>query len=132
MCNLFITTCLIQQWKIIIQINKMKTISPIKVWFNGQEVSVSVLNALCTRDNLVNLAIFEYQLLQVIPVNNTEVVSPIVSGQLNMSGADYDSWETNEYAYDWVAQQLNLTITGEYIPPVPPEPTPEPTLEPTV
>ena len=31
------------------------------------------------------------------------------------------------YAYDWIAQELKLTITGEYVPPVPPEPTPEPT-----
>jgi hypothetical protein len=35
-----------------------------------------------------------------------------------MSGDDYDAWETNEYAYDWVAGQLNLTIIGDYVPPV--------------
>jgi hypothetical protein len=48
-----------------------------------------------------------------------------------MTGADYDAWETNEYAYDWVAAQLNLTITGDYVPPVPPQPEPTPTPEPT-
>ena len=47
-----------------------------------------------------------------------------------MTGEVYQAWQTNEYAYDWVAEQLNLTITGDYVPPVPPapEPTPEPPL----
>jgi len=45
-----------------------------------------------------------------------------------MDGEAYSQWEVDAYAWDWVAQQLNLTITGDYIPPVPPEPTPEPLL----
>jgi len=43
-----------------------------------------------------------------------------------MRCADYVGWETNEYAYNWVATQIDVTITGDYVPPVPPEPTPEP------
>jgi hypothetical protein len=34
-----------------------------------------------------------------------------------MTGADYLAYQTNQYAWDWVANQLNLTITGDYIPP---------------
>lgn len=97
----------------------MKTITPVSVWFNGQEVQASVLNASCAGDNLINLATFNYQLMQIILVDNLEYTVPVVSGQLNMSGADYDAWETNDYAYNWVATQLNLTITGEYIKPIP-------------
>jgi hypothetical protein len=46
-----------------------------------------------------------------------------------MTGEEYQAWQTNEYAYDWVAAQLNLTITGDYLPPVPPSPEPTPTPE---
>ena len=47
-----------------------------------------------------------------------------------MTGDVYQAWQTNEYAYDWVAEQLNLTITGDYVPPVPPQPEPTPEPEP--
>ena len=36
-----------------------------------------------------------------------------------MTGEAYAQWEVDSYAWDWVAQQLNLTITEDYIPPVP-------------
>lgn len=35
-----------------------------------------------------------------------------------MTGEDYAAWQTNQYAYDWIAEQLNLTIVGDYVPPV--------------
>jgi len=41
-----------------------------------------------------------------------------------MTGDAYTQWEVDSYAWDWIAQQLNLTITGDYVPPVPPEPVP--------
>jgi hypothetical protein len=97
----------------------MKTITPVSVWFNGQEVQASVLNASCSLDNLVNLATFNYQLMQIILIDNLEYTVPVVNGQQTMSGTDYDAWETNEYAFNWIASQLNLTITGEYVKPVP-------------
>jgi hypothetical protein len=36
-----------------------------------------------------------------------------------MTGEAYTQWEVDSYAWDWVAAQLNLTITGDYVPPVP-------------
>jgi hypothetical protein len=54
----------------------------------------------------------------------------LAQGNLTMSGDDYDAWETNDYAYDWVAGQLNLTIIGDYVPPVV-EPIEEVLVEPT-
>jgi hypothetical protein len=104
----------------------MKTINPVSVWFNGQEVQASVLNAYVGNDNLINLASFNYQLLQIINIDNLDYTVPVVSGTLNMDGEAYDNWETNEYAYQWIAEQLNLTITGDYIKPVPPQPEPTP------
>jgi hypothetical protein len=55
-----------------------------------------------------------------------------------MTGEAYQQWEVDSYAWDWVAEQLNLTITGDYVTPSPtpaptqtPTPTPEPTSTPT-
>jgi hypothetical protein len=111
----------------------MKTIEPVSVWFNGNEVQATVLASSSSNDNLFNSAIFNYQLLQVIvsPANPyLEQLNILTNGTLLMDGETYQNWETNDYAYDWIAQQLNLTITGNYVPPVPPAPEPEPTPTP--
>jgi len=101
----------------------MKTIQPVSVWVNGQSVQATVLNAYCSSDNLQSSATFQYQLLSesVSPESNP-YLNVAAQGFLTMIGEAYDNWQTNEYAYDWVAEQLNLTITGEYVPPTPPQP----------
>jgi hypothetical protein len=112
----------------------MKTIQPVTAWYNGQEVQATVLSATCFNDNLLDAASFQYQLMQEVPVPNPNPFSfylePVVQGYLNMTGETYQNWDTNDYAYAWVAEQLNLTITGDYVPPVPPTPVP-PQPEPT-
>jgi len=113
----------------------MKTIQPVTVWFNGAEQEATVLGASASNDNLVNSASFNYQLFKATaydPASGNGLIG-LVSGYLTMTGEAYTNWTTNDYAYEWIAQQLNLTITGEYVPPTPPqpEPTPEPQPEPT-
>lgn len=96
----------------------MKTIQPVTVWYNGQEQQATVLAAMANSDNLSTSASFSYQLLMQVeqmPMNNGLIA--VVSGGLNMTGEAYQQWETNDYAYDWVAEQLNLTIIGPYVPP---------------
>ncbi len=103
----------------------MKTIESVQVWYNGAETSATVLSAMVQNDNLQNSATFQYQLMTEVSMPGSEYSypAPVVINYLTMSGQDYLDWDTNDYAYDWVATQLNLTITGEYIPPVPPSPT---------
>jgi hypothetical protein len=48
----------------------------------------------------------------------------LAQGNLTMIGEAYADWSVDAYAWDWIAGQLNLVITGDYIPPVPVEPTP--------
>lgn len=97
----------------------MKTIQPVKVWFNGQEVEVTLLSVMATSDNLKDAASFQYQLMKIGGNPGMGMGAyGLVSGGLSMTGDVYQNWQTNEYAYDWVAQQLNLTITGDYVPPV--------------
>lgn len=102
----------------------MKTIQPVTVWFNGEEIQATILGAIAQNDNLVNSATFQYQLLQEIsqPGSTYVYTQPVVTNYLTMTGEAYDNWGDNDYAYDWIAEQLNLTITGNYIPPAPPVP----------
>jgi hypothetical protein len=89
----------------------MKTIEP--VIFPLNLGTATVLNAYCINDNLSTSATFYYALL-------SDSQSQLQQGNLTMTGEDYDGWATNDYAYNWVAEQLNLTITGDYVPPVSP------------
>ena len=98
----------------------MKTIEPVQIWVNGTQDEGTILNAYCINDNLSTSATFYYSIL-------SDAQQQLAQGNLNMTGDVYQAWQTNEYAYDWVAEQLNLTITGDYIPPAP-EPTPEPPI----
>jgi hypothetical protein len=107
----------------------MKTIETVSIWDNGQVLEAKVLNTYAVNVTLGTSATFYYQLF-------TETVDlavgvQVAQGNLSMTGEAYAQWEVDSYAWDWVAAQLNLTITGDYVPPVPPqpEPTPEPTPE---
>ena len=106
----------------------MKTISPVAIWDNGQTVEATILNAYAVNVTLGTSATFYYQLLS--QTAEGYVSQQVAQGNLSMTGEAYAQWEVDSYAWDWVAEQLNLTITGDYVPPVPPspEPTPEPPL----
>lgn len=94
----------------------MKTIVPVLIWDNGQNVPALYLMAFSSNVTLGVSANFNYSLLDENQIR-------IRGGSLLMQGEAYQQWSSDdEYAWDWIAQQLNLTITGDYIPPVPPEP----------
>ncbi len=93
----------------------MKTIEPVSIWDNGQTVEAKVLNAYAVNVTLGTSATFYYQLLS--ETAEGYVGSQVAQGNLNMTGEAYTQWEVDSYAWDWVAAQLNLTITGDYIPP---------------
>lgn len=104
----------------------MKTIEPVSVWDNGVDQEVTVLNTYGISVILGFSATFSYELYYVSPVDSRLLQAR--QSQLTMTGDAYSQWSSDdEYAWDWVATQLNLTITGNYVPPVPPEPTPDPT-----
>jgi hypothetical protein len=99
----------------------MKQIEPVVFPLNLG--TATILNAYCINDNLSNSATFYYALL-------SDSLSQLQEGNLTMTGEDYNGWATNEYAYNWVATQIDVTITGDYVPPVPPQP--EPIVEETI
>jgi len=108
----------------------MKTIQPVSIWDNGQNLEAKILNAYAVNVTLGTSATFYYSLMTEQEDGNIGV--QVAQGNLTMTGEAYTQWTVDSYAWDWVAAQLNLTITGDYVPPVPPEPTPQPMEEGTI
>ncbi len=90
----------------------MKQISPVTSWINGQSVQATILNAYAINVALGVSATFYYNLVD-------EAMAPVAQGNLVMTGEAYTQWTVDSYAWDWIAEQLNLTIIGDYVPPVP-------------
>jgi hypothetical protein len=108
----------------------MKNIEAVSIWDNGTVQQATILNSYAVNVTLNTSATFWYGLFSTTEDGN--VGTQLAQGNLSMTGEAYTQWQSDNYAWDWIAEQLNLTITGEFIPPVPPEPTPEPTPEPIV
>lgn len=90
----------------------MKNIQPIKVWKDGAIESATILNMYISFDDLSTTAVFYYDLFN-------DALVQLAEGKISMSGADYQNWDdSNDAAYAFAATQLNLVITGEYIPPI--------------
>ena len=104
----------------------MKTILPIQTWTNGKSVEATIFNLYPIGGVLGSSASFYYSLLD-------ESLAQVSQGNLTMSGAAYEGWgNDDEYAWEFAAIELNLTITGDYVPPVPPDPIPDPIIEETI
>jgi hypothetical protein len=84
----------------------MKTIQPVQIWKSGSLKEAIFLNSYVVSDNIKDSAVFYYSLLNENKENLAE-------GNLTMGGDDYQGWEQNEYAWDWIASQLGLVITGD-------------------
>ena len=93
----------------------MKTITPISIWDKGTVQEASVLNVYANYVQLNNTATFWWGLYSTVDGN---IANTLSQGNLTMSGEAYAEWTIDEYAWDWIATQLNLTITGDYVPPV--------------
>jgi len=92
----------------------MKSIEPVTIWKNGESQEANLLNAYIINDNLQSSCSFYYSLCA--SGEGTEAM-PLVIGQMlaegniNMSGQDYLDWDnSNEAAYVYIAEKLNLTL----------------------
>ena len=98
----------------------MKTIEAVSIWDNGTVSQATILNSYAVNVTLNTSATFWYGLFAM--TENGNLGQQLAQGNLFMTGEAYAEWSQDTYAWDWIAGQLNLTITGDYIPPVPPEP----------
>ena len=80
-------------------------IQPITIWKDGEAKVASQLSATIISDNLVDSAVFYYRLL-------TEENAQVAEGNVSISGSDYESWFSNEDAYNYIATKLNITLNG--------------------
>jgi len=87
----------------------MKTITPIYIWHNGQNKQAHILNAFAVNVTLGKSAEFYYTIS-----NETE---QLAFGNLTLEGEDYQQWDADVFAWCWIAEQLNLTIIGDYAKP---------------
>jgi hypothetical protein len=85
----------------------MKEIQPISIWYNGIMVMATIFNMNSINDNLTSSATFYWQLF-------SSTNQQLSQGNLTMTGFDYDAYssspDSNSYAYQWGATQLNLTL----------------------
>jgi hypothetical protein len=85
----------------------MKEIQPISIWYNGIMVMATIFNMNSINDNLTSSATFYWELF-------SSTNQQLAQGNLTMTGFDYDAYssspDSNSYAYQWGATQLNLTL----------------------
>ena len=96
----------------------MKLIEPVAIWDNGTVQEATILNTYAINVTLNTSATFWYGLFSETPDEN--VGGQLTQGNLTMTGEAYAQWEVDSYAWDYIAEQLNLIIIGDYIPPVQP------------
>ena len=84
----------------------MKQIQPVVFPLNLG--TATILNAYCINDNLSDAATFYYALL-------SDTQAQLSQGNLTMEGQDYADWVSNDYAYNFVASKIDVTIVGDYV-----------------
>jgi hypothetical protein len=95
----------------------MKTISPVSIWGNGQTKQATILNAYAVNVTLGTSATFSYALSET--TEEGRIGYQLAAGNVSMSGDDYAAWQEDTAAWDYIASTLGLTITGDYVAPVP-------------
>jgi len=90
----------------------MKQIEPVQIWTNGVLKTAEFLDSYGIQVTLGVSARFYWALYtKVVDAEGNEVAGELIaSGNLDMIGQDYQNWQQDIYAWDWVAQQLNLVI----------------------
>lgn len=90
-----------------------KTIEPIKVWNNGQDVDATILSIDKITVNLQQSADIRYSLLD----DNQQVL--LSRKSINMPKEQYEQWGTDDdFVFTFMGTELNLTITGDVPEPV--------------
>jgi hypothetical protein len=101
----------------------MKLITEVSIWDNGKIKKASILNAYAINLVLNESAIFYYSLLTLNADGSQGEI--LASGNLSMTGDDYNNWASDEYVWKFISKSLNLVITGDYVAPVVSQPIAE-------
>jgi hypothetical protein len=90
----------------------MKQIEPVQIWTNGTLKTAEFLNATGINVTLGVSAGFYWNLMtKVTDAEGNEVAGEsIAQGNLTMDGQDYQEWNQDEFAWEWIAEQINVVI----------------------
>jgi len=92
----------------------MKQIEPITIWNNGEQKTANILTAKIVDDNLQSACNFYYELCEGGQgTEKTPLIQGLclVNGNVPMTGENYSDWDnSNEAAYVYIAEKLNLTL----------------------
>lgn len=96
----------------------MKEIVSQTVWLNGLEYEAQYLQCTGTYDNFLNTAKVYFELFtMLIDVNGDKSpAQQVAGGYEEIQGQNYADWgnvpasSVNEWIYDFIAQQINVTI----------------------
>ena len=92
----------------------MANITPVQVWYKGEQHNANIFTLFSKGDNLLDSAYFQYQLIEEIVVDEQTTSQTLLIGELSINGEDYDLWDAevdaNAWIYNWAASKLNLTI----------------------
>jgi len=94
----------------------MKLIEEVSIWDNGVNKKATILNTYVVNLILNESATFYYGLSA--QNEGGSIGATLTQGNLSMTGQDYQDWLIDNDAWDYIAQSLNLVITGDYIAPV--------------
>jgi len=86
----------------------MKKIESVPFWDNGEILNANYLS-LRGDDNMRDECIFVYTLMYVNEDSDVRRKA-LYNGSVVMNGQDYDGYATNDYAYEFVASKLGLTL----------------------
>ena len=90
----------------------MKQIQAVSIWDNGTNQNAEILNAYAVNVTLNVSATFYYSLLSATK-------QTLATGNLKMSRDAYAEWANNDdYAWEWIAGQLDLVIVNDWVEPV--------------
>jgi len=90
------------------------SIQPVQIWTNGEAQSGNYIDASIVNDNLSDYAQFYWQISSVTGTGEEQTKQSLTQGNTSISGADYTAWgasgDINKAAYEYICEQLNLTL----------------------
>lgn len=92
----------------------MKLIESVSLWNNGKTSTATVLNAYAVNVSFDKSATFWYGLYS--QKEDGQLGDLLTQGNIAMYNPDYDLWETDDMAWNFIANKLNLVVIGDFVP----------------
>jgi hypothetical protein len=89
------------------------SIEPVQIWTNGEMTSGNYIDASIVNDNLSDYAQFYWQ-ISAVSGQGQQQKQTLTQGNTSISGEAYTAWgrsgDINYAAYEYICEQLNLTL----------------------